>query len=176
MPSAEGARAMLTASRQSGPFPIISSIPCTKIFGPRPRSHTSHVWNHSFPGPTTRPTHSGPYRDPPTPVPVSWVGTSASPTPRHTRNGAPPVQDPSADPRGLRDFLVCAWCAPGVRLVCAWFPHGALAGHPQEIIDFWGGAYMPQMGRPSTPLYLRGFAPRSYVKRPVQPSPDTGWD
>ena len=53
---------------------------------------------------------------------------------------------------------------------------GGQKGHPQEIIDFWGGAYMPQMGRPSTPLYLRGFAPRSYVKRPVHPSPDTGGD
>ena len=58
---AEGARAMLAASRQSGPFPIISSIPCIKIFGPgsgvilpmyeiivsRDRPHVSRIRAHT---------------------------------------------------------------------------------------------------------------------------------
>ena len=58
------------------------------------------------------------------PRPPRVHGTGASCSPRHTRNGAPSVGDLLAEPLFWADFLVCAWCAPGVRVVCAWFPHG----------------------------------------------------
>ena len=59
-------------------------------------------------------------------------GTSASCSPRHTRNGAPSVGDILAEPLFWADFLVSAWCAPGVRLVQAWFP-GAPRSGPKKI-------------------------------------------
>ena len=46
-------------------------------------------------------------------APAAPQGTSASCTPRHTRNGAPSVGDLLAEPLFWADFLVCAWCAPG---------------------------------------------------------------
>ena len=87
-------------------------------------------------------------------------GTSASCSPRHTRNGAPSVGDLLAEPLFWADFLVSAWCAPGVRLVCAWFPHGP-AQRPEKNQGFPGTPQNPPdsafPGRCQPPEFQRRF-------------------